>query len=320
MTLEIEPWWLLALPLFFALGWWASRLDQRASARTAAPAGESMASEQALLALLRDDAPAAIEALTARLGVEPDSASLQCALGLLYRRRGEVDRAIRVHQALADRADLDPVERQRAQLELGIDFVKAGLIDRAEATLSGLEGSPFASEALGHRIEMAQSVRDWPRALSLTEAAERTGAPSQAIRRMHLHCEMAHESADPDLAREAIERAFEATRDHPRPWMLLGLWASSRNDTAGAIEAWTRMAALSPEHLILVQRAWQDAWAAMGDADTGARQWSEQMAAIPHRAAVHACAQCGFKARRHYWQCPGCNAWDTLAARGERPA
>ncbi len=320
MNLEFEPWWLLALPLFFALGWWASRLDHRGAGRASSGAGEPPASEQALLALLRDDTPAAIESLTARIGQEPDSVALQSALGLLYRRRGEVDRAIRVHQALADRADLAPALRHQAQLELGVDFIKAGLMDRAETTLADLAGTDHAQEAMRLRIEMAQSVRDWPKALALTEASEQAGGPSQAIRRMHLQCEIAHESEDPDVARAAIDRALQACGDHPRPWMLLGLWASFRQDAPAAIDAWTQMAKHSPEHLLLVQGPWTQAWAAIGAPDGGARRWQELLETLPRRAPVHACIQCGFKARRHYWQCPGCSAWDSLPPRGELPA
>lgn len=319
MSLEFEPWWLLALPLFFALGWWASRLEHRASARGAAPGGETPASEQALVALLRDDTPGAVAALTARMGQDPDTAGLQSALALLYRRRGEVDRAIRVHQALADRTDLSADARLRASLELGVDFIQAGLMDRAESTLAALEGTALAPAALSHRIDLAQSVRDWRKALSLIAASEAAGGPSQALRRMHLHCEIAHESADSDQARAEIDQALQACSEHPRPWMLLGLWASSRHDPPAAIDAWTQMAGFSAEHLLLVQSAWTQAWAAQGQAQAGERRWAELLETLPRRAPVHACTQCGFKARRHYWQCPGCNAWDTLPARGELP-
>ena len=320
MTLEFEPWWLLALPVFFALGWWASRLEQRSSARTSPAGAGSALQAQALAAVLHDDTQAAVDALTAQIQQDPDSAPLHSALALLYRRRGEVDRAIRVHQALAERTDLSLADRHRAQLELGVDYLKAGLIDRAENTLVGLEGTEHAQAALVHRIEVAQSVRDWPRALQLTESLESSSGRSQAIPRMHLHCEIAHGCADPVVAKESIDRALQAAGDHPRPWLLLGQWAWSQKDATGAIEAWNRMGELSPDHLILAAGAWTDAWAALGQPEQGARRWDELQSRLPSRGVVHACAQCSFKARRHYWQCPGCNAWDTLPARGERLA
>lgn len=325
--MEFEPWWLLALPLFFALGWWACRLERRHAARLPDEAGHGRPSgpagpdrdarTQALLALLRDTPDRAMDLLTEQIRLEPDSFALQSALALLYRGRGETDRAIRVHQALADRADMDTNLRNGARLELGLDFIKAGLIDRAEDTLATLDGSEYAVPALRHRLVIAQTVRDWPRALPLLDQLEQLTGESMALQRMHLHCEVAHASQEPRQAREAIDTALKAFAEHPRPWLLLGQWAWSQQDARAAADAWSRLAELSPEHLALVGPSWQEAWAAAGDAEEGARRLSAASARLPRPLALHRCTQCGFKARRHYWQCPGCNAWDTLPARGE---
>lgn len=326
--MEFEPWWLLALPLFFAMGWWASRLDRRQGSRQTDGPGRigrsgatvvaADASTTALLALLRDTPDQALAVLTEQIRLEPDSAALQTALALMYRSRGETDRAIRVHQALADRSDISGDQRDRARLELGLDFIKAGLIDRAEATLATLEGTDYAVPSLRHRLAIAQTVRDWPRALLLLDTLEPLAGESMALQRMHLHCEVAHASQAPQQAREAIDAALRAFADHPRPWLLLGQWAWSQKDARGAADAWARLAELSPEHMALVGTAWTEVWDVLGDAREGSRRLAEIEARWPRATVLHRCGRCGFKARRHYWQCPGCSAWDTLPARGER--
>ncbi len=336
--MEFEPWWLLALPLFFALGWWASRLERRTSGQEheqVSPATRRHAARreedeptQALLALLRDAPERAIEILTLQIQKEPDSAALQSALALLYRNRGETDRAIRVHQALADRGDLSPEQGARARLELGLDFLKAGLIDRAEDTLALLEGSPYAAQALRHRVAIAQMVKDWPRAVRLlgqmssdTPASSRSPGTADpvALQRMHLHCELAHASEDAQQARQAIDAALQACADHPRPWLLMGQWSWSQQDASAAVDAWSRMLALSPEHAVLLGPDWQAAWTALCQTAEGVNRLSEAQGRLPRPLALHRCSACGFKARRHYWQCPGCTAWDTIPARGEMP-
>ncbi|MFN7288187.1 MAG: hypothetical protein ACK5SV_03560 [Burkholderiales bacterium] len=327
LTMEFEPWWLLALPLFFAMGWWASRLDRRQAARlpngarqaraSGAAGGAADAPSQALLALLRDTPDQAMALLTEQIRLEPDSVALQSALALMYRGRGETDRAIRVHQALAERSDISTDQRDHARLELGLDFIKAGLIDRAEDTLATLNGTGYALAALRHRLIIAQTVRDWPRALGLIDQLEPLAGESMALQRMHLHCEVAHSSQDPQRARQAIDEAQRAFAEHPRPWLLLGQWAWSQKDARAAADAWERLAELSPEHMALVGPAWSEVWAALGDAQQGSRRLAESAARLPRATVLHRCGQCGFKARRHYWQCPGCSAWDSIAARGE---
>ena len=325
--MEFEPAWLLALPLFFALGWWACRLERQHSAKSIRGQGEAAragkadkapdASSQALLAILRDTPDEALTVLTEQIGREPDSVTLQCALALLYRARGETDRAIRVHQGLIERSDIGPALRHRARLELGVDFIKAGLIDRAQDTLALLDDTEFAVPALRHRLAIAQTVRDWPRALALIDQLEPRTGESMAVQRMHLHCEVAHSNADPQLARAAIDAAMQADAQHPRPWLLLGQWAWSQQDAQAAVDAWSRLTELSPEHLALVGSAWTEAWQQLGSEQEASRRLEAVASRLPRAAALHRCGQCGFKARRHYWQCPGCSAWDTVPARGE---
>src|SRR5574339_332930 len=122
--MEIEFWWLLALPVFFALGWFAARIDikQLLSESRVLP----LSYFKGLNFLLAEQPDKAIEAFIEVVKVDPQTIELHFALGGLFRRRGEVERAIRMHQNLAERPDLEPDQRTQAVFELAQDYLKAG--------------------------------------------------------------------------------------------------------------------------------------------------------------------------------------------------
>ena len=156
--MEFETWWLLAIPLFFGLGWLAARLDSRG-----APKGTGELPDayfRGLNFLLNEQPDKAIDAFIDVVRLDPETVDLHFALGNLFRRRGETDRAIRVHQNLAERTDLDSAQREHAVFELGQDYLRAGLLDRAEDAFNRLEGSRYGAAALRHRLSIAQMVRD----------------------------------------------------------------------------------------------------------------------------------------------------------------
>src|SRR5689334_23597721 len=126
--MEIEYWWLLALPLFFALGWFAARVDIKQLLLESRALPRSYF--KGLNFLLNEQPDKAIEAFIEVVKVDPQTVELHFALGSLFRRRGEVERAIRMHQNLADRTDLATEQRVTAVYELAQDYLKAGLLDR----------------------------------------------------------------------------------------------------------------------------------------------------------------------------------------------
>ena len=135
--MEFEIWWLLGIPVFFGLGWIAARVDikQLVSESRTLPRGYF----KGLNLLLNDQPDKAIDAFIEIVKLDPETADMHFALGNLFRRRGEIERAIRVHQNLLARAR--PAARRasaQAQYELGMDYLKAGLLDRAEETFNGL--------------------------------------------------------------------------------------------------------------------------------------------------------------------------------------
>src|SRR3989338_2316924 len=135
--MDIEYWWLLALPLFFALGWMAARIDIKhlLSESRALP----MSYFKGLNFLLNEQQDKAIEAFIEVVKVDPQTIELHFALGSLFRRRGEVERAIRMHQNLVERADREQDKKQQAIFELAQDSPKAGILDRAETLFRELQ-------------------------------------------------------------------------------------------------------------------------------------------------------------------------------------
>jgi tetratricopeptide (TPR) repeat protein len=97
--------------------------------------------------LLNEQHDKAIDAFIEAVQQDPDTSDLHFALGNLFRRRGEYERAVRVHEHLLKRADLPPLDRERAQHALAQDFMKAGLFDRAEEAFKALDGTVFDTEA-----------------------------------------------------------------------------------------------------------------------------------------------------------------------------
>ena len=159
--MEFEYWWLLALPLFFVLGWLAARIDikQLVSESRALPASYF----RGLNFLLNEQPDKAIEAFIEVVKVDPQTIELHFALGNLFRRRGEIERAIRMHQNLVERPDLDAAQRLTALYELAQDYLKAGLLDRAEELFAKLKGTRYGESALNFLLEIYEQEKDWPR-------------------------------------------------------------------------------------------------------------------------------------------------------------
>ena len=208
-------WVLLGLPVAFVLGWLASRLDLRQLRieDRAAP----KAYFRGLNFLLNEQQDQAIDAFIEAVQNDPDTSELHFALGNLFRRRGEYERAVRVHEHLLSRGDLGQAERERAQHALALDFLKAGLLDRAEDALRKLEGTPFQSEARLARLAIYERTRDWPAATDIARKLQASGDISFANRMAHYLCEQAAAANGTEadkLLKEAIALAPTAPRAH----------------------------------------------------------------------------------------------------------
>src|SRR3978361_2226113 len=151
-------WLLWGLPIAFVLGWAASRFDLRQLRMENRQAPKAYF--RGLNFLLNEQQDQAIDAFIEAGQNDPDTSELHFALGNLFRRRGEYERAVRVHEHLLSRADLSRADRHRAQHALALDYLKAGLLDRAEEALRKLEGTGYEEPALlGLRVSFQGVAR-----------------------------------------------------------------------------------------------------------------------------------------------------------------
>ncbi|HTI45771.1 MAG TPA: lipopolysaccharide assembly protein LapB [Casimicrobiaceae bacterium] len=270
---DFELWWLLPIPaLFFAMGWIAARIDIKHLLR------ESRALPltyfRGLNFLLNEQPDKAIESFIEVVKVDPQTIDLHFALGSLFRRQGETDRAIRMHQNLLDRPDLPADKRTMATYELAQDFHRAGLLDRAEALFNKLHGSPFESTALGHLISIYETEKDWPKAIEATTRMEAISRTPYFKEIAQYHCELAQAAllrADSASATAEIERALAGHRACARANVLLGDLRVAQGDLRGAIEAWQRIESQNPAFLALVADRFADAFRKLDDRATGIR-------------------------------------------------
>jgi lipopolysaccharide biosynthesis regulator YciM len=269
--MEFDFYWLLILPIFFGLGWLAARHEARSrSPRNGMPD----AYFRGLNFLLNDQSDRAVDAFIDVVRIDPETIELHFALGKLFRRRGETDRAIRVHQNLVDRADISAELREQALFELAQDFLKAGLLDRAEETFGRLAAGAHAAAALRHRIEIAEMTRDWARAIELAASmAEPDRQDGDRVRLAQFHCEQAARSLTSGTAetlkeaREHLGRAQRVAPGHPRIRLLRGELAAAEHRPSDAIEAWRSLLADAPGYFNLIVARWIDAHRTLGRLD-----------------------------------------------------
>jgi len=144
--------------------------------------------------LLNEQPDKAIEVFIKVLEVDQETVETHLALGNLYRRRGEVDRAIRIHQNLVARNTLSPEQRYEALLELGQDYLSAGLLDRAENLFKELaEASHYRVQALRQLIDIYEQEKDWDQAISCARQLERATGNQLGPVIAHYQCEQAEQ-------------------------------------------------------------------------------------------------------------------------------
>ncbi|MGA8786420.1 MAG: lipopolysaccharide assembly protein LapB [Polaromonas sp.] len=245
-------WVLLGFPVAFTLGWLASRLDLRQLRIENRQAPKAYF--KGLNFLLNEQQDQAIDAFIEAVQNDPDTSELHFALGNLFRRRGEYERAVRVHEHLMSRGDLTQPERDRAQHALALDFLKAGLLDRAEAALRKLEGTPFEEEARLALLSIYERSRDWANA---TEIATRLGNSSQgsfSTRQAHYLCEQANASVasgDTAKALSTLKDAAAMAPDLARPLIDLAKLQNQMGQAQEALQTLLKLTKTAPQALPL---------------------------------------------------------------------
>ncbi|PKO52699.1 MAG: lipopolysaccharide assembly protein LapB [Betaproteobacteria bacterium HGW-Betaproteobacteria-20] len=251
--MEFEFWWLLVLPLFFSLGWLAARVDlkQLLAESTALPA----AYFKGLNFLITNQQDKAIEAFSEAVQANTESLELHFALGSLFRKRGEVDRAIHLHLNLLNKNELAPQQKLAVTAELAQDYLKAGLLDRAEELFESLDDDRYRQPALRALLEIYVREREWERAIKAATELERLSGVPFRIEISHYYCEIAVESKlanDTKTAKVNLEQALNTNKNCVRANVLLGDLEFEADAHEAAISTWKRIEFQQPEYLGLI--------------------------------------------------------------------
>ena len=272
--MDIELWWLLALPFFFGLGWLAARIDLKhlLSESRALPRSYFTG----LNFLLNEQPDKAIEAFLEAAKIDPETIELHFALGSLFRRRGETDRAIRVHKHLVDRdaslSQLSEEQRLHAFSELGQDYLKAGLLDRAEDIFLKLRGTARDEEALRNLLEIYQQEKEWEKAIAIAAAMPGHAEHLWQKEIAEFQCELAANdlmNANYDRARSRLESALAANRKCVRANLMLGDLEAKVGAGGTAIAIWRRIEQQNPVFLALAAEKLIAAYREQGQDEAG---------------------------------------------------
>lgn len=241
----------LLLPVAAASGWWAARQNQ--SRRGEIAATKDPAFFRGLNYLLDEQPDKAIDVFVKLAEVDRETVETHLALGSLFRRRGEVDRAIRIHQNVVARANLDREQRGYALYELGQDYMRAGLFDRAESLFRELLELKLHSErALKALAEIYQQEKDWLRCLEMAQQLQALGVAPMQVEIAQYHCELAEEALRAGAVQRACDQLAEAQASDPgcaRAMILQAEMALARDDPQGALGLYRQVAHQAPQCL-----------------------------------------------------------------------
>ena len=203
--------WLL-LPIAALSGWWGGYRSARKRSNQSTP---SLSRDyfQGLNYLLNEQPDRAIEVFTRMAETDEDTVETHLTLGNLFRRRGEAERAVRIHQNLMARPSLAPNQRASALVELARDYMAAGLLDRAEALFTeALDFPDYRTEALRTLVDIYQQEKEWESAINTAEKLQKASRQNYGPIMAQFACEQAEnlirEQAEASAVRQPIRRAL----------------------------------------------------------------------------------------------------------------
>ncbi len=206
--------------------------------------------------LLNEQTDQALEHFLKMVRVDNKTIETHFALGNLFRRRGEVDRAIRIHQNIIARPDIAAEQRDQALFSLAKDYLKAGLLDRAENLFIRLaEGSRHQVEALEQLCRIYEQEHEWRKAIDASQQLESLSGNSLELQIAHYYCELAEQAASENDY--AAARQFVKKSQLGRPRTLRGALTRAEiardcNDTKTALRLFQR---ILDEHTYLITEA-----------------------------------------------------------------
>jgi lipopolysaccharide biosynthesis regulator YciM len=245
-----EIYWLLLLSAGVA-GWFLAQIFYKKRSKPKIP-GEYL---KGLNYLLNEQPDKALEVFIDLVDVDTETVETHLVLGNMFRRRGEVDRAIRIHQNLIARPTLEAMDKSTALLELAKDYLKAGLLDRAETLLNDvIEIGMQTEEAYPLLLGLYEQEKEWSMAIETTKKLEKVQGIKMNHITAHYYCELgeaAHSDNDSDEneAKKLAKKALSYDKDCARASVLLGNIAMRQQNYKSAIKFYMAVAEQKPEYL-----------------------------------------------------------------------
>ncbi|NND43712.1 MAG: lipopolysaccharide assembly protein LapB [Xanthomonadales bacterium] len=236
-------------------GWWFARATSRRRERKRNRVFSNQYF-QGLNYLLNEQPDKALQVFMEMAEVNEDTVETHLALGSLFRRRGEVDRAIRLHQNIISKHNLDDTQRLQALLELGEDYMRAGLFDRAERLFGELmERESQAPSALQHLLDIYQQEKDWQRALDIAGRLEEATEERFPVLKSHFCCELAEkelQDGNAEAARKHLRLARRFDPENARVHFIESRIAQRARQYGEAMDQYEEIVALDTAFLPLV--------------------------------------------------------------------
>lgn len=203
--------------------------------------------------LLNEEPDKAVDIFIKMLEVDSETVETHLAVGKLFRRRGEVDRAIRIHQNLIARPQLDKTYREQSLFELGQDYFSAGVLDRAERIFLELStAKEFAVPALSALLDIYQQEKDWEKAIDAASKLEMATKKNLQPVIGHYYCELAeitHSKGQIEQANKHLQQALDVDRNCVRGSLLQAKWDFKNGDYKSAIKSLKRVKNQNPDFL-----------------------------------------------------------------------
>ena len=380
--MEFEVWWLVFIPVFFFLGWFAARLDLKQLLQESGSVPDSYL--QSINFLLNEEKDKAIDSFIALAKEDQESVELQFMVAFFFRQKGELQRGIAIHKALLDRLDLSSEQRMRATCEIGVDYYKAGFFDRAEHSLRAVTSGKHEGKALEVLESLYVHEKDWEAAIICARKLSKLTGISRAKNISHYCCELGdidYSNDDYAKAKQHYDEALRQQHNPVRASLSLGNIAAQTQNITVAIDIWQTIDVQDPLYNVLVLERLISGYLALGrseeclelvkrylrkspnpmlvelalkipeikhgvdvvydvirselkdskelfwarflidninlssEIDESLRQdlrLIKQSLVAYSESMMHRCGECGYKAKRHYWQCPACSQWETF--------
>jgi len=210
----LELWWFLTVPIFFVIGWVASRWDRKKNRIRKQTKVKDL--EKLVLILTEDNHNGAVNLLQNIIKDYERSFYLQKALGILFRRIGLFDRALETHAALLSTRKVDSVFLDSILIDLTKDYICAGLFDKAFQALELIESEKYYLQTLELKLKINQRLKQWERALETLNDLESYCGEEYENLRIHFFCELIENGVT-----EYKKKLKEKNPDHKRAKELL---------------------------------------------------------------------------------------------------